>query len=134
MIADDLAPAGVENRSIIPFGALVGRWVGAVSVLLGLAAAMPAASVASMSIPTVVTKLSLSNGLIYTYSKPAGPGTTDRWCFTTIDFRTGKVVYSRLAGTGLLYNNNYEPLYLGPSGTAYMGVFGGFVAMRDAHR
>ncbi len=84
-----------------------------------------------VNIPTVVTKMSISNGLIYTYSKPVGPGTTDRWCFTAIDFRTGKVIYSQLAGTGLLYNNNYEPLYLGPNGTVYVGVFGGFVAMRD---
>ena len=87
-----------------------------------------------VSIPTVVTKMSLSNGLIYTYSKPKGPGTTDRWYFAAIDFQTGKVLYSRLAGTGVLYNNNYEPLYLGPNGTVYMGVFGGFVAMRDKAR
>lgn len=87
-----------------------------------------------VSIPTVVTKMSVANGLIYTYSKPAGPGVTDRWYFTAIDFRTGEVVYSRLAGTGLLYNNNYEPLYLGPDGSVYVGVLGGFVALRDGAR
>lgn len=85
----------------------------------------------SVSIPTVVTKLSLATGLIYTYTKPQGPGDTDRWYFTAISFRTGKVVYSRLAGTGTLYNNHYAPLYLGPDGTVYAGVLGGLVAMRD---
>ncbi|MEI8334182.1 MAG: hypothetical protein WCH74_10075 [Chloroflexota bacterium] len=84
-------------------------------------------------IPSVVTKMSLKNGLIYTYTKPAGPGTTDRWYFTAVDFRTGKVVWSQLAGTGFLYDNNYAPVYLGPDGTLYAGVNGGIVAMRDTN-
>jgi hypothetical protein len=82
-------------------------------------------------IPSVVTKMSLKNGLIYTYTKPAGPGTTDRWYFTAVDFRTGKVVWQRLAGLGLLYDNDYAAAYLGPDGTFYVGVNGGIVAMHD---
>lgn len=85
----------------------------------------------SVSIPTVVSKMSVSNGLIYTYTKPAGPGTTDAWYFTAMDFATGNVVYSRLAGTGVLYNNHYAPVYLGPDGAAYVGVVGGIVKIRD---
>jgi hypothetical protein len=82
-------------------------------------------------VPSVVSKMSLANGLFYTYTKPKGPGTTDAWYFTAIDFRTGKTVYSQLAGTGTLYNNHYAGAYLGPNGTAYVGVLGGIVAMRD---
>lgn len=82
-------------------------------------------------IPTVVTKMSLKNGLIYTYTKANGPENTDAWYFTAIDFWTGKTVFKQLAGTGTLYNNHYAPLYLGPNGTAYVGVLGGLVAMRD---
>jgi hypothetical protein len=82
-------------------------------------------------IPSVVTKMSLANGLIYTYTKPKGPANIDAWYFTAIDFETGKTVYSRLAGTGKLYNNNYAPIYLGPDGTEYVGVLGGIVALND---
>lgn len=85
----------------------------------------------SISIPSVISKMSVRNGLIYTYAKPQGPGTTDPWYFTAIDFRTGKLAYQQLAGTGILYNNHYAGAYLGRDGTLYVGVLGGIVAMRD---
>ena len=63
--------------------------------------------------PTVVPKLSLANGLVYTYTKdPAGRRTP--WYLTALDFRTGKTVFKRLGGEGLGYNNNYAPVTLGP--------------------
>jgi hypothetical protein len=83
-------------------------------------------------VPSLITKASLATGLIYTYTKAPGPGTTDAWYFTAIDFRTGRTVWKRLAGTGLLYNNHYSGLHLGPDGTIYVGVGGGIVALRDA--
>jgi hypothetical protein len=80
--------------------------------------------------PSVVPKASLEAGLLYTYTKP--PGTSsDPWYFTAIDFRTGRTVYKQLAGSGLGFNNNYAPITLGPDGTAYVGVLGGLVALRD---
>lgn len=85
----------------------------------------------SISIPSVISKMSLANGLIYTYTKPKGPATTDPWYFTAVDFHSGEVAYSRLAGTGVLYNNHYAGAYLGPNGMVYVGVLGGLVAMRD---
>ncbi len=84
-----------------------------------------------VSIPTVVTKMSVANGLIYSYTKPYLDSGIDAWYFTAIDFRTGQVKWSQLAGTGILYNNHYAPVYLGPDGTLYSGVLGGIVAMRD---
>jgi hypothetical protein len=84
------------------------------------------------TIPTLVTKMSLKNGLIYTYTKAKGPENTDAWYLTAIDFWTGKTVFKQLAGTGTLYNNHYAPLYLGPNGTAYVGILGGLVAIRDS--
>jgi len=80
--------------------------------------------------PTVVPKLSLANGLIYTYTKPPGGG--DPWYWTAIDFRTGRTVWKRLAGTGVLYNNNYAGIAIARSGTAYLGVLGGIIGLRDA--
>lgn len=79
--------------------------------------------------PSVVPKVSLANGLVYTYTKPADP--SDAWYFTALDFRTGATVYKRLAGTGLGFNNHYAPVTLGADGTAYVGVLGGLVLLRD---
>ena len=36
-----------------------------------------------------------------------------------------------LTGVGLGYNNNYAPITLGPDGTAYVGVLGGLLSVRD---
>ena len=80
--------------------------------------------------PSVVPKMSLANGLVYTYTKPEGED-SDPWYLTALDFRTGATVYKVRAGAGLGFNNNYAPVTLGPDGTAYVGVLGGLVALRD---
>jgi len=82
--------------------------------------------------PSVVPKLSLANGLVYTYTKEPRTDDTDAWYLTALDFRTGRTVYSRLAGTGLGFNNNYAPITIGPDGTVYVGVLGGMVRLADA--
>jgi hypothetical protein len=80
--------------------------------------------------PTVVSKLSIANGLVYTYTKDPGP--LDPWYWTTLDFRTGNTVYQQLSGTGSFgYNNNYAGIALGPNGTAYLGTLAGIIAFRD---
>ena len=33
--------------------------------------------------------------------------------------------------TGSLFTNNYAGIAIGPSGSLYLGVFGGIVALRD---
>jgi hypothetical protein len=84
-----------------------------------------------LSAPSVVPKLSLRSGLVYTYTKPQDVNQTDAWYFTAIDFRNGEMVYKRLAGTGLGFNNNFAPVSLGADGTAYVGVLGGLVKLND---
>jgi hypothetical protein len=81
--------------------------------------------------PSVVPKLSIPNGLVYTYTKPGGT-TGDAWYFTALDFRTGKTVFKTLTGGGLGFNNHYAPVTIGPDGTAYVGTLGGLVGIRDA--
>jgi hypothetical protein len=81
--------------------------------------------------PTVVPKLSAANGVVYTYTKDARDDGVDAWYLTALDFRTGRTIYKRLGGEGLGHNNNYAPVTLGPDGTAYVGVLGGLVALRD---
>jgi hypothetical protein len=92
------------------------------------------------SIPSVVSQLSLANGLIYTYTKDPdscstpGPCYTAAWYLTAIDFASGQTVFKRLGGTGLFYNNHYSAVYLGPDQkTAYVGVIGGLIAIRDRY-
>ncbi|AYF73497.1 hypothetical protein D7D52_06075 [Nocardia yunnanensis] len=79
--------------------------------------------------PSVVAKLSLATGLIYTYTK--GSEVTDPWYWTALDFRTGNLVWQRKSGSGPLYNNNYAGIALGPDGAAYLGVLGGLISLRD---
>jgi hypothetical protein len=81
--------------------------------------------------PSAVPKLSLANGLVYAYTKPPRSDEVDAWYLTALSFRTGATVYERLAGTGLGYNSNYAPVSVGPDGTAYVGVLGGLVLLRD---
>jgi hypothetical protein len=88
--------------------------------------------------PSVVAKGNARNGLLYTFENVKDPQTSDAdpWYWTTLDVRTGKVVYKVLAGWGGGYNNHYAGLALGrnPSThkiTAYLGGIGGVMAMRD---
>jgi hypothetical protein len=82
--------------------------------------------------PSAVAKLSLANGIVYTYTKDARADGEDGWYLTAIDFATGRTLWKALGGEGLGHNNNYAPVTLGPDGTAYVGVLGGLVALRDA--
>jgi hypothetical protein len=85
----------------------------------------------AVSIPTVVSQMSLDNGLIYTYTKPLSTEKANPWYFTGIDFKTGWTVYQKLAGTGYSFNNNYSGVYLSPKGVGYVGVFGGLVRVGE---
>jgi hypothetical protein len=81
--------------------------------------------------PTVVPKVSTATGLIYAYARPPDPSGSQGYYWTAIDYRTGKTVWQQYAGSGLVYNNHYAGLAIGPDGTAYLGVIGGIVALRD---
>ncbi|MFE5495388.1 hypothetical protein ACFQ7Z_36260 [Streptomyces virginiae] len=94
-------------------------------------------------IPSVVSKAALGNGLLYTYTHPAASeldyktrgglfGAPDAWYLTALDLRTGKEVWSRLVGTGPLYNNHYATIAIGEDGAAYSGVVGGLIRVDDS--
>ena len=80
--------------------------------------------------PSVVPKASLANGLVYTYTHPAGY-ISDPWYLTALDFRTGTTIYKFRVGSGLGYNNNYAPVTIGPDRSAYVGALGGLVRLWD---
>jgi hypothetical protein len=82
--------------------------------------------------PSVVPKLSTATGLIYAYTRdPSALPGTQPYFWTAISARTGATAFKVYAGNGLGFNNNYAGLALGPDGTAYLGVTGGIVALRD---
>ncbi len=97
---------------------------------------------ADVRVPSSVSKASTRTGLVYVYEHPAAEevdypegepptGPQDPWYLTALDARTGQRRWSVRTGVGLGFNNNYAPITLGPDGTAYVGVLGGIVAVRD---
>jgi hypothetical protein len=83
----------------------------------------------TVQVPSVVSKLSLATGLIYTYTTNDSPSAP--WYWTALDFRTGRVVYRVLAGNGPGFNNNYAGIAVSPAGTEYVGTLGGIALLRD---
>ena len=79
--------------------------------------------------PSTVPKLSLGSGLIYLYTKPHG--LPDAWYLTAVDFHSGRTVWRRLLGTGVLFNVHYAGITISPRGVLYAGVLGGTVGLAD---
>ncbi len=91
-----------------------------------------------------MSKASLGSGLLYGYTHPAADELVyrlplpvpldvvapDAWYFTAFSIRTGEQVWTRYVGSGLLFNNHYAAVSIGPDGTAYVGV-GGLVRIAD---
>lgn len=86
-------------------------------------------TVASIAAPTLSTK----TGLVYLYARRVDPKHPRLyvWYWTAVDFRTGRTVWQRLAGTGRRYDSWYPKLVIGPKGIGYVGTFDGLVALRD---
>jgi hypothetical protein len=84
-------------------------------------------STTAVATPTVVSKLALATGLVYTYTVDA----SGDWYWTALDFRTGRVVYKSYAGTGIGFNNNYAGISISPSGAEYLGSLSGIISLRD---
>ncbi|MBK8294217.1 MAG: hypothetical protein IPK93_05340 [Solirubrobacterales bacterium] len=81
--------------------------------------------------PSAVSKLSTKTGLIYTYTRPPDPSGSQGYYWAAIKYRNGKTAWTKYAGSGFNYNNNYSGMGLGPDGTAYIGVIGGMLSLRD---
>lgn len=71
----------------------------------------------SLIIPSVVSKYSSANNLIYTYTKD-----TEGWYFTAVNATTGQVAFQKKVGPDeIIYNNHYSGIAIAPDGTAYVG-------------
>lgn len=82
--------------------------------------------------PSAVPKVSLANGLLYIYTRDeANPDELHAWYLTALDVATGELVFKQLTGVGWLYNNHYGSISIAEDGTAYIGIMGGLVKLRD---
>ncbi|UVJ44669.1 hypothetical protein NVV94_03430 [Pseudomonas sp. LS1212] len=81
--------------------------------------------------PSVVPKLSVANGLVYFYTYEPQPEGENAWYLMALDFESGKTQFKALSGVGQAFDNNWSPITLAPDGTAYVGTFGGLVALWD---
>ena len=81
----------------------------------------------SLAAPSVVPKLSLKTGLIYTYVRQPGP--VAQWAWAALSLRTGRTAFTVPTGDGTLYNNNYASISLGPTGNAYLATIGGITEL-----
>lgn len=84
-----------------------------------------------VSAPTSVPKVSLGNGLLYVYTKPASLLLDDSWYLTAIDVRSGATQWSQRTGNGIQWNNHYASIYLGPDGAAYVPTVAGLIRFQD---
>jgi hypothetical protein len=82
---------------------------------------------------TATPQLSVPTGLLYVYDRPVKGITAvgNRWALTAVDFRTGAKVLRVHVGRGIAYDNGWGPLTIGPDRSAYVGLFRGFVRVKD---
>jgi hypothetical protein len=82
-------------------------------------------------------RLSTRTGLIYTMDRKYDADNDVYVVYwAALDFRTGKVVWEKLAGTfqadaPATFDNYWSPTSLGPNGTLYLPGYGGLMAVRD---
>jgi len=79
--------------------------------------------------PSVVPKLSAKTQTIYAYTQDPNPMGGQTWSWIGLSARTGRLRFKVPAGEGLLGNNNYAGLALGPNGNAYLGTVAGVRAL-----
>lgn len=84
----------------------------------------------AVTVPSLVSKGTSVGPLVLTYTKPASRLGIDAWYLTAVDARTGTVLWTRLAGTGLSRNNHYAAAYLLPGGDLAVGTVHGILVLR----
>ena len=83
------------------------------------------------SAPSVVPKLSLGAGLVYTYTKPERDDLVDAWYLTALDFDNGKTRWRASPAPARLQQQLRAGLDRA-DGTAYVGVLGGIVRLAES--
>lgn len=83
------------------------------------------------SIPSLVSKASIPDGLVYTYTLNVVDG-VPKWYFTCLDVNTGGMVLNQWVGDKEKYDNYYSAIAISPlTGDAYIPVWGGMVKITN---
>ncbi len=90
-------------------------------------------------VSTLLPKVSTPTGLIYTQDRKYD-AVTDVYAvyWAALDFRTGEVVWEKLAGTfgrsdPAIFDNFWAGIGIGPNGAMYGGQYSGVTMIRDKH-
>jgi hypothetical protein len=81
--------------------------------------------------PSGAPAVSTDAGLAYVYTKRHSWLGVDAWYLTAVDLDTGRVVWGVRTGLGVLRDNHGGAAALGPNGSVYVPVLGGFVRVHD---
>ncbi len=84
--------------------------------------------------PSSVATVSLTNGLVYAYTKRRSLLGVDAWYVTAVSARTGRTAFSVRTGIGAMFDNHHAAVTLGPDGSAYVATLAGLVRVRDRVR
>ncbi len=82
--------------------------------------------------PSTVPKVSLANGLVYSYTVRPNRWGVAAWYVTAMSAATGKTEFSVRTGTGTMFNNHGAPITLAPDGSLYVPTLTGMVRVRDS--
>lgn len=81
--------------------------------------------------PSGAPAVSAEAGLAYLYTKRHSWLGASAWYLTAVDLDTGRAVWARRTGLGVLRDNHGGAVALGPNGSVYVPVLGGFVRVHD---
>jgi hypothetical protein len=81
--------------------------------------------------PTSVAKVSLENGLLYSYSTQPSRWGVQSWYISAIDAESGEEAFRVRTGTGSSFNNHYSAITLAPDGSLFVATLAGMVRLRD---
>ena len=81
--------------------------------------------------PSGAPAVSTEAGLAYVYTKRHSWLGANAWYLTAVDLDSGRAVWARRTGLGVLRDNHGGVVTLGPNGSVYVPVLGGFVRVHD---
>lgn len=84
-----------------------------------------------LDVPSGAPAVSVPDGLVYAYVKRHSWLGVDAWYLAALDLRTGRLLWARRTGLGVLRDNHHGQITLGPGRAAYVPVLGGLVSVRD---
>ena len=84
-----------------------------------------------LDVPSGAPAVSVPDSLVYAYVKRHSWLGVDAWYLAALDLRTGRLLWARRTGLGVLRDNHHGQVTLGPGRSAYVPVLGGLVRVRD---